>query len=278
MKHSRLLAGLAGLIVLGGITTSTSAMYHPTTGRFVQRDPGPGGALRIGVGGSAVADRLAPRDRPTPTAPAPRLDAQQPSLEGQYADGMNLYQYVGGSPTGWVDIDGEKRVNIVSTHTTPFDYTNWRLHGGDTYEIGTVRDETGGITSDPGVQLANILEKYQGCISELNLSGHGYGAGISTETGWRSGINQNLDPEVAKRIAKKLCKGAVVNICSCAAAKNDAKLQRLANKLQAKVCGCTGNVEGRCTCKGIWKCLEPNSQDDDVLKALESSRDKPQKK
>jgi hypothetical protein len=80
-------------------------------------------------------------------------------------------------------------------------------------------------------------------------------AGISTETGWRSGINQNLDPEVAKRIAKKLCKGAVVNICSCAAAKNDAKLQRLANKPKPRSVAAPGTLKGVAPARGSGSAL-----------------------
>jgi len=260
MKTTRLVAVLVGLATISLFAADATAMYHPTMGRFLQRDPGPGasGPARVGTAGPAVGGGFIPRD--------------------QYADGMNLYQYVGANPTGWVDPDGATRVNIVSTHTTNLDYLRWALSDGTTYKIGTVKDKAGKVTSDPGVQLAEILEKYQGCISELNLSGHAYGAGISTEEGWKSGINQNLDPKTAKRIAKKLCKGAVVNICACYTAKRNAKLQRMANKLQAKVCGCTGLLTRRCTCKGDWTCLGPNKQDDGVLKAREEQNDKPKKK
>ncbi|MEX0702454.1 MAG: hypothetical protein WD069_10200 [Planctomycetales bacterium] len=120
--------------------------------------------------------------------------------------------------------------------------------------------------------MTEILEKYKSCISELNLSGHGHGAGISTEQDYKSAINQEMDPALAKRAATKLCINSIVNICSCSAASDPAKLQRMANKLQTKVCACTDTVNVRCTCKGAWTCLTANSEDDDVLKARQKDQ------
>ena len=53
-KRTSQIAVLTGFVVMGIFTADALAMYHPTLGRFMQRDP------RV-----------------------------------QYADGMNLYQYVG---------------------------------------------------------------------------------------------------------------------------------------------------------------------------------------
>ena len=71
-----------------------SAMYHPRLGRFLSRDPGAGSAMRIGAGGAAPVGGFIPRD---------------PSQSNQYADGMNLYQYVGSHPISYVDPMGLHR-------------------------------------------------------------------------------------------------------------------------------------------------------------------------
>jgi len=55
----------------------------------MQRDPGAGSPIRIGAGGAAPVGQFIPRD--------------------QYADGMNLYEYVSSSPVNWVDTDGHKK-------------------------------------------------------------------------------------------------------------------------------------------------------------------------
>jgi len=89
MKSTRLTAVLVSIAAIAMVAPDASAFYHPTMGRFLQRDPGAGGAHRIGAGGPAVGDRFVPHD---PT--------------GQYADGMNLYQYVQSDPVAMVDPDG----------------------------------------------------------------------------------------------------------------------------------------------------------------------------
>ena len=66
MKHPHLVAVLAGLAFAAALAADASAMYHPTVGRFMQRDP-------IG-----------------------------------YADGMSLYEYVGGRPVADRDPDGRE--------------------------------------------------------------------------------------------------------------------------------------------------------------------------
>jgi hypothetical protein len=72
---------LAAALLFSSIAAeSANAMYHPGMGRFMQRDPGPGsitGSMPSRVGSAGSAD--------------------------QYADGMNLYQYVRSMPTTLVD-------------------------------------------------------------------------------------------------------------------------------------------------------------------------------
>jgi hypothetical protein len=91
MRRTHLIAALLGIVALGVFAADASAMYHPGMGRFLQRDPGAGSAMRIGVGGAAPVGRFVPRD---------------PTGTNQYADGMNVYQYVRSNPITHVDPDG----------------------------------------------------------------------------------------------------------------------------------------------------------------------------
>jgi len=85
MKTTRLVAVLVGLAAIALFAADASAMYHPTMGRFMQRDPGGGAGspARVGTAGPAVGGGFISRD--------------------QYADGMNLYQYVGSNPAKYAD-------------------------------------------------------------------------------------------------------------------------------------------------------------------------------
>lgn len=79
----RMFVILAAALLLTAIVSPVQAMYHPGMGRFMQRDPGPGGTSgsmpsRVGHAG----------------------------INRQYADGMNLYQYVRSNPIRYVDFTG----------------------------------------------------------------------------------------------------------------------------------------------------------------------------
>jgi len=92
MKTTHLVAVLVAIAALALFAADASAMYHPSLGRWLQRDPGPGGMMaapRVGTAGPAIGGEFIPRDH-----------------TAQYRDGMNLYQYVGGSPTRFADPSG----------------------------------------------------------------------------------------------------------------------------------------------------------------------------
>jgi len=99
MKRTHLIAVLIGLVVMGIFTADAAAMYHPTLGRFMQRDSGAGGAMRIGAGGAM-------RIGAGGAAPVGRFIPRDPTGTNQYADGMNLYQYVRSNPVVLVDPQG----------------------------------------------------------------------------------------------------------------------------------------------------------------------------
>lgn len=91
----RALAVLTTIIAITAIASPALAVYHPTMGRFMQRDPN--GTMtaqpspRVGMAGRAAAGGFVARDR---------------SLGRQYADGMSLYQYVSSNPIRWNDPSG----------------------------------------------------------------------------------------------------------------------------------------------------------------------------
>ncbi|NLW85658.1 MAG: hypothetical protein GXY38_02160 [Planctomycetes bacterium] len=87
-KQTHLIAASLGLLAVFIFAADASAYYHPTLGRFMSRDPGSGGPVRIGAGGPAVAGGFIPRD--------------------QYVDGMNLYQYVRSNSLTYVDPFGDQ--------------------------------------------------------------------------------------------------------------------------------------------------------------------------
>lgn len=98
MKRTHLIAVLAAAVAVGVFAADASAYYHPGMGRFLSRDPGPGGTMgapRVGTAGPAVGGGFLPRD---PTE--------------QYGDGMNLYQYVGGNPISSLDPEGLYEIDV----------------------------------------------------------------------------------------------------------------------------------------------------------------------
>jgi hypothetical protein len=107
MKRTHLIAALVALVAAGILAADASAMYNPSTGTFMQRDPGARGATRIGAGKAAPVGRFIPRD--------------------QYRDGMNLYQYARGNPLARRDPSGLASENERACSCGP-DVTAWFRH------------------------------------------------------------------------------------------------------------------------------------------------------
>ena len=128
MKGIKTLAVLVGLAVIAIASSDASAYLHPRLGRFLSRDPGPGGPMRVGAA------------RP----PAVRRFAQRDPI-GQYADGMNLYQYVRSKP-----IDSRDPMGLEVQPNDPA-YREWRfvqtLHANSRIvRTDNVSEEEGGVT------------------------------------------------------------------------------------------------------------------------------------
>lgn len=88
---------LAAVMICFALTNTASAMYDPSTGRFLSRDPN---GQTVGPHFMVTAD---------PTQPGGRLvDRSNPIPAAQYADGMSLYQYVRGNPGKFADPSGKR--------------------------------------------------------------------------------------------------------------------------------------------------------------------------
>jgi hypothetical protein len=131
MKKTHVLAVLLGVGILAIIATEASAMYNPSTGTWLQRDPGPDGMMaapRVGAGGQAAGNGFLPRDPAEGVLPTlapgpvgqladslavPERD-RRGTMKGataehqprQYSDGMNLYVYGQSRPANSTDPTG----------------------------------------------------------------------------------------------------------------------------------------------------------------------------
>lgn len=131
MKRKHLIAIFAGLAAIAVFTTDASAYYSPSRGRFLSRDPGPGGiasTVRVGTdGGFLPRDPISTINQPkadfarfqqvastrntgpvrigvgVASQPPGRAIARGPISNTAYADGMNLYQYCRSNPAVYVD-------------------------------------------------------------------------------------------------------------------------------------------------------------------------------
>lgn len=132
MRTTRRIAILVALAAVAVFTTEAPAMYHAGMGRFLQRDPGAGGAHRLGAGGApAATGRFIPRD---------------PTGSNQYADGMNLYHYCRNRPGMLTDPAGTMPVPAWDDAVggPGYDWGNGEMRletlgccGGQKVELGT---------------------------------------------------------------------------------------------------------------------------------------------
>jgi hypothetical protein len=100
MTRSTTFTVLAAVLIALLWADTASAVLHPKMGRYLQRDPN----------GTAIA-------------PPNRVDSARPYQGGSfaqrdrgahpYADGMNLYQYMGSNPVKYVDPSGLERMVAV---------------------------------------------------------------------------------------------------------------------------------------------------------------------
>ncbi len=139
MQTTRLLTALVAFATITILTSNASAFYHPSAGRFLQRDPGAGAARRAGGAGPAVEGRFIPRD--------------------QYTDGMNLYQYVRSSspnlldPLGLAAVFTYKAALTTGAEEVSTTYTGDNLRFIDTWLV----PEAGKVSlsyNSPKVQMA----------------------------------------------------------------------------------------------------------------------------
>jgi len=91
MRQAHLIVVLAGVIVVGALTTQASATYDPGLGCFLQRDPGPGASPThvVLVGSPVELEGFMPRDS---------IEQADPDNEMTH-----LYQYGAGNPINQVD-------------------------------------------------------------------------------------------------------------------------------------------------------------------------------
>lgn len=152
----RSLTIVAAAFIITAVSAPALAVYHPGMGRFLQRDPhgtmNAPTAPRIGMAGSAAGGGFVARD-PMPTRPQPGL---------QYADGMNLYQYLRSNPLRYVDPSGEVIVIIPPRggRGNPFHHqfgpNRGRFASRDAYRDQVSRGGGSRVTPSvhPGVMLA----------------------------------------------------------------------------------------------------------------------------
>jgi hypothetical protein len=270
MRTTRLIAVLVGLAAIAMVAADAKAYYHPGMGRFMSRDPGPGGAMRVGGGGPAAAGGFIPRD---------------PTGSNQYADGMNLYQYVSSNPANYVDPMGtkKKKLPVPSSPTTSTNYHKLKdrtdccdrvtertmtAYWTDEEKRKRFIDHLGGTGARFGVDNVNHLLQTLDknlrncqCIRKLTINSHG---GYAGEGGFRmtsphgSGDPIHAPDMIAhanssafgSALAGAMCDECYINVMSCGAADGNT-LKNIAKASGCKVRGTVGTFTRR-TGWSIW--------------------------
>ena len=97
MNRTRFFATAIGIVTVAVFAADTYAMYHPSMGCWMQRDPGNHDvAVRVGTIAPDTGGPFSPRDEQT-----------------AYVDGLNLYQYVRGNPLTGLDPNGLTRLQYA---------------------------------------------------------------------------------------------------------------------------------------------------------------------
>jgi hypothetical protein len=128
-------------------------------------------------------------------------------------DPSNQYRYVGNSPTNYLDPSGLDTVTIVTNNPDGGDLRLWQ---GLWFRGGTVYGNVGSIDDLIAILEAHVAKTGQR-ISRLNLSGHGYAAGVAFKTlGFN---NEQLSDAQAAKLRNLFDDHAELDIYSCEAAK-----------------------------------------------------------
>ena len=122
MRQTKVIAVLAGFVALAAFSEDAFARrrtYHPGLGRFTQRDPA-GSAGKSPMARNLSASQFTQRDPVGTVSAAPAQPAMQRNLSSRsfthrdptarYADGMNLYQYVGAIESCKSNVHNENRI------------------------------------------------------------------------------------------------------------------------------------------------------------------------
>jgi RHS repeat-associated protein len=202
-----------------------------------------------------------------------------------YADGMGLYEYVRSSPSNRLDPDGRLTVDAYG-YVGAYGGVKALDAFGTRYLSNPVNimaqyDSSGRMTDSPGSILARHVEavakKNRQCIDTLHIYGHGSGCGTQCDANILGPtFDANTPPDILKRIAVTLCKGAKVTIHSCSSGANPLLVQKLANLLQADVKACPGNVVYQARaygafgfdadeCEGGWLTVAPDTLDRGIM-------------
>jgi hypothetical protein len=114
MRQAHLIVALAGVIIVAVLAVHASAMYDPGLGCFLQRDPAlDADLMRIRGGAPMPLQLFITRDVSPQHATFQGIGVvhgggryARPQHAAQYADGMDLYQYVRSAPTVQLDPTG----------------------------------------------------------------------------------------------------------------------------------------------------------------------------